>query len=79
MVLAVFVAATMASLALVKHPFAAQLNVAFVVVMVICVIIVDLVVEVVTPVLVAAAMAPLALAKRSFAAARHYISFCLFL
>ena len=46
--------------------------------MIVCVFIVDLVVDVVTAVLVAAAMASLALAKRLFAAARHYIPFCLF-
>eukprot|EP00957_Ditylum_brightwellii_P153285 11666146-Ditylum_brightwellii.AAC.1 len=68
----------MASLALAKRPFAAQLIVAFVVVMVVCVFIVDLAVEVVTVVLIAAAMASLALAKRPFAAARHYIPCCLY-
>eukprot|EP00957_Ditylum_brightwellii_P134812 10278547-Ditylum_brightwellii.AAC.1 len=69
----------MASLALAKCPFAVQLNVAFVLLIVVCVIIVDLAVEVVTPVLVAAAMASLALTKHLFAPARHYIPFCLYL
>eukprot|EP00957_Ditylum_brightwellii_P003481 263518-Ditylum_brightwellii.AAC.1 len=63
----------MASLALAKRPFPAQLIVAFVLS-----VIVVLVVDVITAVLVAAAMASLALAKRLFAAARHYIPFCLF-
>eukprot|EP00957_Ditylum_brightwellii_P045560 3454749-Ditylum_brightwellii.AAC.1 len=68
----------MASLALAKRLFAAQLIVEFVVVIVVCVFIVDLVVEVVTSVLVAAAMASLALVKHPFAAARHYIPCCLY-
>jgi hypothetical protein len=51
---------------------------AFVVLMIVCVFIVDLVVEVVKAVLVAAAMASLALAKCLFAAARHYIPFWLY-
>eukprot|EP00957_Ditylum_brightwellii_P039251 2969460-Ditylum_brightwellii.AAC.1 len=72
-VLAVFVAAAMASLPLAKRPFAAQLIVAFVMSMIVCVFIVDLVVDVVMAVLVAAAMTSLALAKRLVAAARHYI------
>eukprot|EP00957_Ditylum_brightwellii_P078152 5941721-Ditylum_brightwellii.AAC.1 len=65
----------MASLALVKSPFAAQLIVVFVMLVIVCVFIVDLVAEVVMAVLVAAAMVSLALAKRLFAAARHYIPF----
>jgi hypothetical protein len=68
----------MASLALAKRPFAAQLIVAFVMSMIVCVFIIVLVVDVVTAVLVAAAMASLALAKRLFATARLYIPFCLF-
>eukprot|EP00957_Ditylum_brightwellii_P182097 13873861-Ditylum_brightwellii.AAC.1 len=75
----VLVAAIMASLALVKHLFVAQLIVVFVVVMVVWVVIVDLVVEVVTAVFVAAAMASLALAKHLFAVARQYIPFWLYL
>ena len=74
-VLAVYVAAAMASLALAKRPFAAKLIVVFVVAMVVWVFIVDLAVEVVTAVLVAAAMASLALAKHLISAARHYIPF----
>eukprot|EP00957_Ditylum_brightwellii_P004793 365346-Ditylum_brightwellii.AAC.1 len=66
----------MASLALVKRPFAAQLIVAFVVLMIVWVDIVDLAVEVVTLVLVAAVTTSLALAKRPFAPARHYIPLC---
>eukprot|EP00957_Ditylum_brightwellii_P173323 13196276-Ditylum_brightwellii.AAC.1 len=65
----------MASLALAKRLFAAQLIVAFAVTMIVCVFIIDLVVDAVTAVLVAAAMAFLALAKRLFAAARLYIPF----
>eukprot|EP00957_Ditylum_brightwellii_P187574 14283901-Ditylum_brightwellii.AAC.1 len=68
----------MASLALVKRLFAAKLIVAFAVVMVVWVFIVDLAVEVVTAILVAAAMVSLALTKRLFATARHYIPCCLY-
>eukprot|EP00957_Ditylum_brightwellii_P171979 13093749-Ditylum_brightwellii.AAC.1 len=66
-------AAATASLALAKCPFASQLIIAFVVVMVVWVFIVDLTVEVVTKVLVAVAMASLALAKHPFAAARNFM------
>eukprot|EP00957_Ditylum_brightwellii_P085626 6513907-Ditylum_brightwellii.AAC.1 len=48
MILAIFVAAAMASLTLAKRPFAAQLIVAFEMLMIVCVFIVDLVVEMVT-------------------------------
>eukprot|EP00957_Ditylum_brightwellii_P135879 10364255-Ditylum_brightwellii.AAC.1 len=78
-VLAVFGAAAMSSLALEKHLFAAQSVVEFVVLIVVCVIIVDLAVDAITPALVAVAMASLALMKRPFAPARHYIPFCLYL
>jgi hypothetical protein len=77
-ILAVFVAAAMASLALAKRLFATQLIVAFVMLMLVWVFIVDLVVEVVTAVLFAVAMASLALTKRLFTIARHYIPFCMF-
>eukprot|EP00957_Ditylum_brightwellii_P088385 6731975-Ditylum_brightwellii.AAC.1 len=73
----VFGAAALASLALAKRLFPAQLIVTFVMVIVVCVIIVELAVEVITPVLVAAEIVSLALMKRPFATARHYIPFCL--
>eukprot|EP00957_Ditylum_brightwellii_P137832 10508666-Ditylum_brightwellii.AAC.1 len=60
-VLAVFGAAALVSLAPAKHPIATQLIVAFVALMIVWVDIVDLAVEVVMPILVAAAMASLTL------------------